>query len=108
MDLELDPKLMWALRHFDLFPIEVNRASLAELLRIPGIGPLTAKKIIRQRKFAPLTEASIQKLGVSLKKACYFMTCGGKYLAGRELPTPERLRTLLAPPAMYEQLTLGI
>ena len=36
------------------------------------------------------------------------MTCGGKYLAGRELPTPERLRTLLAPPAMYEQLTLGI
>lgn len=108
LDLELDPKLTWALRHLDLFPIEINQAGLAELLRIPGIGPLTAKKIIRQRRFALLTETSVQKLGVSLKKARYFMTCGGKYLAGREFPTPERLRSLLAPPAAYEQLTLGI
>ena len=108
LDLELDPKLSWALRHLDQFPIEINTASQAELLRIPGLGPLTAKKIIRQRRFAPLTELAVQKLGVSLKKARYFMTCSGKYLAGRELPSPEKLRCLLAPPQAYEQLTLGI
>ncbi len=108
LDLEMDPKLTWALRNIEHFPLEINRAAYSELLRIPGVGPLSAKKIIRQRKYAAITENSITKLGISLKKARYFITCSGKYLGGRELPEPKQLRRLLAPPATYEQLTLGL
>ncbi|MDO4765495.1 MAG: putative DNA modification/repair radical SAM protein [Eubacteriales bacterium] len=108
LDLEADPKMMWALRNLHFFPLEVNRASYAQLLRVPGIGPTSAHKIIKQRKFASITEYSIPKLGISLKKARYFITCNGKYLGGADIPTPEKLRVLLAPPATYEQLTLGV
>lgn len=108
LDLEADPKMMWALRNLHFFPLEINRASYAQLLRVPGIGPTSAHKIIKQRKFASITEYSIPKLGISLKKARYFITCNGKYLGGADIPTPEKLRVLLAPPATYEQLTLGV
>lgn len=108
LDLEVDPKMMWALRNMHLFPIELNRASYSELLRIPGIGPLSARKIVKQRQYAAITEHTVTKLKISLKKARYFITCNGKYLGGNQVPEPERLRTLVAPPATYEQLTLGI
>ncbi len=75
----LDPKCDWALRNMDKFPIEINTADYFTLLRIPGIGVISAKKIIRARREFLLDFASLKKLGVVLKRAKYFITCKGKY-----------------------------
>ena len=75
----LDPKCDWALRHLDQFPIEINKADFATLLRIPGIGVISAKKIIRARRSFELNHNDLKKLGVVLKRAKYFITCKGKY-----------------------------
>lgn len=75
----LDPKCDWALRHMDQFPIEINNADYFTLLRIPGIGVISAKKIIRARRAFLLNFDSLKKLGVVLKRAKYFITCKGKY-----------------------------
>ena len=79
LDLEIDPKLAWALRHPEVFPVDVNRADYEQLLRVPGIGVKSAKMIIVSRRFAPLTSEQLKKIGVVMKKARYFITC-------RELP----------------------
>ncbi len=70
LDPMLDPKCSWAVRHPEEFPVEVNRAPYEKLLRVPGIGVVSAKRIIRARRQA--------KLGVVLKRAAYFITCNGK------------------------------
>ena len=75
----LDPKCDWALRNLDKFPIEINSASYYTLLRIPGIGVISAKKIITARREFLLNFDSLKKLGVVLKRAQYFITCKGKY-----------------------------
>lgn len=75
----LDPKCDWALRHIDKFPIEINSADYFTLLRIPGIGVISAKKIIRARREFLLDFEALKKLGVTLKRAQYFITCKGKY-----------------------------
>ena len=75
----LDPKCDWALRHIDKFPIEINKADYFTLLRIPGIGIISAKKIIAARRQFQLDFESLKKLGVVLKRAKYFITCKGKY-----------------------------
>lgn len=75
----LDPKCDWALRHLDNFPVEINTADYYTLLRIPGIGVISAKKIIRARSSFSLSFDALSKLGVVLKRAKYFITCKGKY-----------------------------
>lgn len=75
----LDPKCDWALRHLENFPVEINNADYYTLLRVPGIGVISAKKIIRARRSFMLNFESLQKLGVTLKRAKYFITCKGKY-----------------------------
>lgn len=75
----LDPKCDWALRNLDKFPIEINSADYLSLLRIPGIGVISAKKIIRARREFLLDFEALKKLGVVLKRAKYFITCKGKY-----------------------------
>ena len=75
----MDPKCDWALRNLDKFPIEVNKADYSTLLKIPGIGILSAKKIIRARRNGLLDFIALKKLGISLKRAKYFITCKGKY-----------------------------
>ncbi len=75
----LDPKCDWALRNLDKFPIEINSANYFTLLRIPGIGVISAKKIIRARREFLLDFEALKKLGVTLKRAKYFITCKGKY-----------------------------
>ena len=75
----LDPKCDWALRNLDKFPIEVNKADYSTLLKIPGIGILSSKKIIRARRNGLLDFIALKKLGISLKRAKYFITCKGKY-----------------------------
>ena len=75
----LDPKCDWALRNIAKFPIEINTADYFTLLRVPGIGIISAKKIIRARREFLLDFESLKKLGVVLKRAKYFITCKGKY-----------------------------
>lgn len=75
----LDPKCDWALRNIEKFPIEINTADYFTLLKIPGIGVISAKKIIRARRTFLLDFEALKKLGVVLKRAKYFITCKGKY-----------------------------
>lgn len=74
----LDPKADWALRHLELFPMEINRVDYQMLLRIPGIGVKSAQRIYRARKNTNLTFSDLKKIGVVLKRALYFITCNGK------------------------------
>ena len=87
-DNRIDPKCDWALRHLDKFPIEINRASYEELLRIPGIGPKSVMKIVRARRYTMINFDMLKKMGVVLKRAQYFITCGGKML--NRTPIEER------------------
>ena len=75
----LDPKADWALRHLDEYPKEINEASYYDLLKIPGIGPRNARKIISARKYYKLEFNDLKKMNISLKRAKYFILCNGKY-----------------------------
>ena len=75
----LDPKCEWALRHLEQFPVDVNSADYFTLLRVPGIGVTSAKRIIRSRRNFKLNFDTLKGLGVVLKRAIYFITCSGKY-----------------------------
>ena len=76
----VDPKCDWALRHLELFPVEINRASYEELLRVPGIGVKSAMRIVRARHGSVLDFDGLKKIGVVLKRAKYFITCKGKMM----------------------------
>ena len=94
LDLEIDPKLAWALRNSHLFPIDINQAPREMLLRIPGVGVRSVQKILMARKFQPLSYYDLKKMGVTLSRAKYFITCNGATpLAGTI--DPLRLRGLL-------------
>lgn len=79
-NIMLDPKCDWALRHLELFPMEINRASYADLLRIPGIGTKSAYRIVKSRQQGLLDFEHLKKIGVVLKRAKYFITCNGKMM----------------------------
>ena len=76
----LDPKCNWAIHHLELFPVEINRADYYTLLRVPGIGTKSAKRILAARKHATLRFEDIKRLGVVLKRALYFITCDGRMM----------------------------
>ncbi len=80
LDLAVDPKCHWALRHLSFFPVEIMRADLQTLLRVPGIGNISARRILKARRFGKLDEEALKKLGVVLKRARFFITCGGRAL----------------------------
>ena len=75
LDLEIDPKLSWALRHPEQFPVDINKADYEMILRIPGIGVKSAKLIIASRRYSKLGYYQLKKIGVVMKKAQYFITC---------------------------------
>lgn len=77
---QIDPKCDWAIRHLDIFPVEVQTASYDMLLRIPGIGPKSAGRIMYARRYGRLDYDSLKKMGVVLKRAHYFITCNGKQM----------------------------
>ena len=81
----LDPKCNWAVNHMEHFPVEVNRAPYEMLLRVPGIGVKSAKRIRAARRYAALDFDALKKLGVVLKRARYFILCSGKSIS--PLPT---------------------
>lgn len=77
---QIDPKCDWAIRHLDIFPVEVQTAPYDMLLRIPGIGPKSAGRIMYARRYGRLDYDSLKKMGVVLKRAHYFITCNGKQM----------------------------
>ncbi len=90
LDPHLDPKTAWALRHLDIFPVDVQHADYELLLRVPGIGAKSARRIIEQRRNKTLTLDTLRVLGVTMKRARYFITLGGPFL--ETLGDPVRLR----------------
>ncbi len=76
----VDPKCDWALRHLGDFPVEVSTASYDKLLRVPGIGPKSAGRIVSARRYGSLSFDNLKKMGVVLKRAHYFITCGGRMM----------------------------
>ena len=95
LDTGIDPKANWALNHLECFPVEVNRARKAELLRVPGIGVKGAQLIMRARKHSTLDEDALRKLGIALNRARFFITCNGKYLGAGVRFYKEDLRPYL-------------
>ncbi len=96
LDPRLDPKCCWAIRHPDFFPVEVNQADYEVLLRVPGIGVTSAKRIITARRTCTLDEAALKRLGVVLKRAQYFITCDGRMTDGLRVRPDGVLRHLMA------------
>lgn len=93
-DLNFDPKTSWALSNIENFPIEINKASYDTLLRIPGIGVRSARRILITRKVHSLKFEDLKKLGIVLKRAKYFITCKGKYYGDVSFDE-EKIRTRL-------------
>ncbi len=91
----LDPKCDWALSHLEQFPVEIDRAPLETLLRVPGIGPKSARRIVQARRFGSIDFQSLKKMGVVLKRAVYFITCGGKAMYPLKMEEDYILRNLL-------------
>ena len=118
LDLDVDPKLGWALRHPEFFPVDINRAPYEHILRVPGIGVKSAVLIVNSRRFNRITSYHLKKMGVVMKKAKYFITCGeltssfSQPIVGINELRPERLRPLLLSKAQQkraaaeQQLTL--
>ena len=79
LPLDYDPKSFWALKHLDLFPVEINSASFASLVRVPGIGVKSAMRIVAARKYTKLGFEDLKRMRVTLKRARHFITCGGKF-----------------------------
>lgn len=110
-DPYVDPKCGWALRHLEQFPVEVNRADYELLLRVPGIGVKSARRILTARKTGNLDFDGLKKLGVVLKRAKYFVLCRGKAAPGIVMTHQGILRALLSDSALDslqqgEQLSL--
>ena len=107
LSLQLDPKCQWALRNLDKFPVEINRADYWMLLRVPGIGQTSAKRIVQARQAGKVGFDHLKKMGIVLKRAQYFITCNGKMLEKVSL-MPEILEMRLTEKhGAYEQLSLN-
>lgn len=111
-DPRLDPKCCWALRHPEFFPVEVNRADYEALLRVPGVGTVSAKRILVARRVGPVHADDLKKLGVVMKRAQYFLTCSGQLASPLRLSYAGVLANLMAveraalPVEQAEQLSL--
>lgn len=115
-NLLLDPKCDWALRHLEHFPVEINRASYAALLRVPGIGTKSAGRIVKSRRGTTLDFQHLKKIGVVLKRAKYFITCNGKmmhripieedFITRQLISTDSKKNWEIEHPQTYHQLSL--
>ena len=94
IDPHLDPKTNWAIQNWHFFPIEINKASYKELLRVPGIGVTSAKRIVMTRKYSTIRYEHLKKLGIVIKRAKYFITVNGEFL-GFKKENPELIRNAL-------------
>jgi putative DNA modification/repair radical SAM protein len=95
-DPRVDPKCSWALAHLDFFPVEVNTADYETLLRIPGVGVLSARRILAARRQGRIHIEDLKKMGVVMKRAQYFLTASGKMPDGLKFTPESILRNLIA------------
>lgn len=91
----LDPKCDWALRHMECFPVEIMRADYRTLLRVPGIGCKSARRIVQARRNGKLDFPDLKKIGVVLKRALYFITCSGKMMYPARMDQDDICRNLM-------------
>ena len=107
LDLSIDPKSNWAINNIERFPIEINRASYGELLKVPGFGRIYANRIIEARKFHKLTYDSLKAMKISTKRAKHFILVNGIY-KGFKFNDPNDLRALMSTSnnSNYEQLSM--
>ncbi len=101
----LDPKCDWALRHLEQFPVEINKADYYTLLRVPGIGVNSARRIIMARKSSVLGFSDLKRMGIVLKRAVYFITCNGRMMYSINIEENFITRQLIA---LKDQPLLGI
>ena len=94
LDMEIDPKLSWALRNRHIFPVDINRVEKQLLLRIPGIGLKSVNKIIQARKFRKLNWEHLKKIGIAMNRAKYFITCDAREKELRDLSS-ENLKSII-------------
>ncbi len=94
LNIDIDPKCDWAVNHLELFPMEINKVSYDDLLKIPGIGVKSARRIVMARRHASLTFDDLKKIGVVLKRALYFITCNGKMMYNTKIETDYITRQL--------------
>lgn len=114
LDLEIDPKLSYALRNPWMFPVDINKAGYETLLRVPGIGVKSAKMIMVSRRYSKLTFANLKKIGVVLKRAKYFITCNELKAPTVNELLPENVRKIMLAESnpkkkqksLYQQLSL--
>ena len=92
----LDPKCNWALTHLEQFPVEVSRADYMTLLRVPGIGVKSAQRIVKARRYGTMTFDDLKKMGVVIKRALYFITCGGRMMYPVKIEEDYIMRNLLS------------
>lgn len=105
-DPDFDPKVIWAIRHPEQFPMEINAAPYKQLLRVPGLGVRCVQRIVSARKTARLDFDDLLRMHVSLKRAQYFITCKGKYYRVKD-PQPDLILRALKPKVRspYQQLS---
>ena len=109
---QLDPKCSWAVAHLEQFPVEIMRADYETLLRVPGIGPTSAKRIVSARRTAHLRFEDLKKLGVVVKRAQYFVLCDGHAAPGLRFSPATIVQQLeavergLLPSSEMQQLSL--
>lgn len=96
LDLDIDPKLSWALRNLSIFPLDINKADLQLILRVPGIGMQSAQKIVAARKFHRLNWEHLKKIGVAVNRAKYFITCSGRSTSQPDLSGTKIRQFILA------------
>lgn len=108
LDMTMDPKSGWAVNHPECFPVEVNTAPYEMLLRVPGIGVKSAKRIVQARRYGPLDFSGLRRIGVVLKRARYFLLCSGRTMEGMRLSMHSAARALRdgVAPDVPEQLSL--
>jgi putative DNA modification/repair radical SAM protein len=99
LDLEIDPKLAWALRHPEIYPVNINTADYETILRVPGIGVKSASLIISSRRFGRLASEHLKKMEVVMKRAKYFITCNELHGFTIQEAGPEYIRRALAAPS---------
>ena len=103
LDTDIDPKLSWALRNLHLFPLDINKADLSLVMRIPGIGVRSAYKIVAARKFNKLTWDHLKKFGIAVSKARHFAFCNNDHFSFKDLlPTQLKERILQVSHSKYQ------
>ena len=107
-DMDLDPKSCWAMRHRELFPVEINRASYEIILRVPGIGVISARRIVRMRRNQFVSPDDVKRAGAVWKRAKHFVTCGGKYDGMGDADTGNLRKALLSKRAGRKMMQMSL